>query len=423
MRLYTQNIDGIDTKMEPLKTQVPLSPKGPWPITIQLHGGLDTMVCTKCGHLEPFNASLFEGPEPPPCETCKQQDEVRTKFAAKRSHGIGKLRPRIVLYNEHNPEDEAIGMVAKADLRRVPDAVVVVGTSLKVPGARKMVKEMCQLTRSRRNGITAWINLDPEPQGVELKDCWDFVVKGKCDDIAELTGLPRWDALDIGDRESYMVTGDEMKEKKYAESVNRAKIGVLLERKRKRDEASASAQAVEQASAEPKAKLEDCQGEILLTPSASPKPRCPLPTARIPNKGKTKQSTLSFGSASTARSKELLPDTTARKSSGAQRKPRQSKKEIVKPKNRLDQQFKATKAVAPSGKQTPTKVLRLDLDLSDLSSPPSFAELPSLRPTTTFRTSLPMKIQHVDGTPPPVLKNLETISPTSKPRDMDHLID
>ena len=72
--------------------------KGPWPTTVKLHGGLEKMVCTKCGHLEPLNASLFEGPEPPLCEKCKEQDELRTAFAGKRSHGIGRLRPRIVLY-------------------------------------------------------------------------------------------------------------------------------------------------------------------------------------------------------------------------------------------------------------------------------------------------------------------------------------
>src|SRR5580700_2394404 len=51
MRLYTQNVDGIYTALEPLATTVPLNPKGPWPRTIQLHGGLEKMVCTKCGEL------------------------------------------------------------------------------------------------------------------------------------------------------------------------------------------------------------------------------------------------------------------------------------------------------------------------------------------------------------------------------------
>ena len=190
MRLYTQNIDTLDTQMPPLATNVPLNTKGPWPTTVQLHGGLEKMVCTKCSHLESFNASLFEGPKPPLCEKCKDYDRKRTN-AGKRSHGIGTLRPRIVLYNEYNQDEEAIGNVCKADLRRVPDAVIVVGTSLSIPGVRRIVKKMCQVTRSRRNGITVWINIDPEPQRAEFKNCWDFVVRGKCDDIAGLVNLPR----------------------------------------------------------------------------------------------------------------------------------------------------------------------------------------------------------------------------------------
>ena len=42
-RLYTQNIDGLDTQLAPLKTQIPLPPKGPWPTTIQLYRDLKTI--------------------------------------------------------------------------------------------------------------------------------------------------------------------------------------------------------------------------------------------------------------------------------------------------------------------------------------------------------------------------------------------
>ncbi|KAF4124029.1 NAD+-dependent protein deacetylase SIR2 [Geosmithia morbida] len=192
MRLYSQNIDCIDTSMEPLATRVPLNAKGPWPTTIQLHGGLDKMVCTKCAQLQPLDGALFDGPEPPLCGACKDQDEVRTAFAGKRSHGIGRLRPRFVLYNEFNPDGEAIGNVSSADLKARPDAVIVVGTSLKVPGTRRLVKELCQVTRHRRGGFTAFINTDSEPKGAEFKDCWDMVVRAPCDMVAREVGCASW---------------------------------------------------------------------------------------------------------------------------------------------------------------------------------------------------------------------------------------
>ncbi|KAL8968145.1 MAG: hypothetical protein Q9183_002600, partial [Haloplaca sp. 2 TL-2023] len=193
MRLYTQNVDGIDTSLTPLATSVPLANKGPWPRTIQLHGGLEKMVCSKCNHLSDFQPALFDGPHPPPCTQCVVADEVRTNQAGKRSHGIGRLRPRIVLYNEANPDDEAIGTVVSSDLRARPDAVIVVGTSMKIPGVRRIVREMCGVVRSRRDGLTVWVNHDPPPIGKEFEDCWDLVVQGSSDDVAGFAKLRHWD--------------------------------------------------------------------------------------------------------------------------------------------------------------------------------------------------------------------------------------
>jgi NAD-dependent histone deacetylase SIR2 len=192
MRLYTQNVDGIDTSLPPLSTQVPLPKKGPWPKTVQVHGGLEFMVCSKCSALAPFDAEQFNGPSPPPCPTCVENDEIR-QFADKRSHGIGRLRPRMVLYNEHNPDDESIGSCASYDMRMRPDAVIVAGTTLKVPGVRRIAREMCNIVRDRKDGVTVWLNNDPEPMGKDLEDKWDLVVKGPCDEVARHANMRRWD--------------------------------------------------------------------------------------------------------------------------------------------------------------------------------------------------------------------------------------
>ncbi|KAL8854629.1 MAG: hypothetical protein Q9221_000664 [Calogaya cf. arnoldii] len=193
MRLYTQNVDGIDTSLAPLATSVPLLTKGPWPRTIQLHGGLEKMVCSKCNHLADFQPALFDGPVPPSCTHCFEVDKVRTNHAGKRSHGVGRLRPRIVLYNEANPDDEAIGAVVSSDLRGRPDAVIVVGTSMKIPGVRRIVREMCGVVRARRDGLAVWVNHDPPPVGKEFEDCWDLVVKGSSDDVADFAKMRHWD--------------------------------------------------------------------------------------------------------------------------------------------------------------------------------------------------------------------------------------
>jgi len=216
LRLYTQNVDGIDTSLQPLITTVPLqkTSEGKWPKAVQLHGGLDKMVCTKCGHLSEFDASLFEGPVPPICPECQEQDRIRTQHANKRSHGVGFLRPRMVLYNEHNPDDVAIGNVVAEDLRKRPDAVIVVGTSLKIPGVKRIVREMCGIVRDRRDGMSVWINNDPEPGGAEFKDCWDIVVRGPCDQVAKHAKLPRWYEMDV----STDVTEEDWEEAKVKDT-------------------------------------------------------------------------------------------------------------------------------------------------------------------------------------------------------------
>jgi len=192
MRLYTQNVDGIDTSLPPLNTEVPLPKKGPWPRTVQVHGGLDYMVCSKCQALKPFDAEMFNGPTPPPCSDCVSMDQARV-FADKRSRGIGRLRPRMVLYNEHNPDDESIGSCATYDMRMRPDAVIVAGTTLKVPGVRRIAREMCNIVRDRKDGVTVWLNNDPEPLGKDLEDVWDLVVKGPCDEVARHANMRKWD--------------------------------------------------------------------------------------------------------------------------------------------------------------------------------------------------------------------------------------
>ena len=184
LRLYTQNVDGIDVALPALETNVPLNRKGPWPRSVQLHGGLEKMVCSKCHALSTFEPDLFDGPVPPPCQKCEETDTIRTNHAGKRSHGVGRLRPRMVLYNEHNPDEEAIGACMGADLRARPDAIIVVGTSMKIPGVRRIVKEMCGVVRGRRDGIAIWINQDDPPPGLYFEDCWDLVVKGPCDEVA-----------------------------------------------------------------------------------------------------------------------------------------------------------------------------------------------------------------------------------------------
>ncbi|KAI2621519.1 DHS-like NAD/FAD-binding domain-containing protein [Hypomontagnella submonticulosa] len=418
LRLYTQNVDGLDTSMPPLATTVPLNPKAPWPKTIQLHGGLGKMVCSKCNEISDFDGSLFEGPSAPLCKGCEETDNVRTSHAGKRSHGIGRLRPRMVLYNEYNPDEESIANVVRADIRARPDAIIVVGTSMKIPGVRNMVKDMCRVTRDRKDGITAWINLDPEPTGADLKNCWDLVVQGKCDDVASLVHLPRYDE-NVDDA----VVVDE---KKYEEDVRGIKLEVEI-----RKTAAEARQPVKLASrdsspVEAKPQLiETVQG--IPTPSASPKVRATLPTI----KPQSKQSKLAFPGLGASTTAASAPKDTKNTKKPSQRKPKQNKKAEPKPpKATINNTFKATKASASTFSKVPAK-RSLDVQPEpDILSPRSaMREEFSLRPRSKPAELSVEPQKAVEGEPTTPTQQTTrpsppgTISPTSKPRGFASLID
>ncbi|KAF3905494.1 hypothetical protein ABW20_dc0108810 [Dactylellina cionopaga] len=208
LRLYTQNVDCIETSLSPLTTKTPLNNKGPWPKTVQLHGGLDKMTCSKCRVIKDFTPEIFVGPKPPDCLDCVDWEAARDA-SGKRSQGIGKLRPRIVLYNEHNPDEDAIGAVSTADLKARPDCLIVVGTSLKIPGVQRLVREWCASIRDFRGGKTVWINRDDPPATGQLKGLFDLILKGDCETLAKISNVKHHDQF-TPDTDMKKITGTGM---------------------------------------------------------------------------------------------------------------------------------------------------------------------------------------------------------------------
>ncbi|KAI7930831.1 Sir2 family histone deacetylase Hst4 [Pyricularia oryzae] len=446
LRLYTQNIDCLDTGMEPLRTSVPLkAAQKPWPKTIQLHGGLAKMQCTKCGDVKDLDPELFDGPKPPLCAVCEEADQIRVAFANKRSRGIGRLRPRMVLYNEASPESEEVGTVSAADLARVPDAVIVVGTTLKIPGVKRLVTEMCRATRSRRDGFTAFLSVEP-PQGAEFQECWDIVVRGKCDDVAAIVGLPRYDepAPTETDWKVTQATEESKKTQAKVSSVNIQKPKVV-------------------SAPEPEAKskklgqLVDKENGSIPTPNASPKLEATQPNTGTPTTlslSDAKQTKLQFGqrkklpgapTTKTVNKRTRLPDapqpskTTKSKIPVKKAAKKDATKKAVKAQPVLTKAFKATKPIITEGKQILVKQEPSPVPSSPVTPDEElFHKLPSLRPgkpletTVITETATPddtrpssrMSVQDVDDSPlHDGCQEMHTISPTSKPRSMGHLID
>ncbi|KAG1866858.1 DHS-like NAD/FAD-binding domain-containing protein [Suillus subluteus] len=135
-----------------------MSPAVEVPRCIPLHGTLQTLHCQTCMHTFPLGnyvSSLTSG-TPPYCPECTQMEETR-QLVGKRARGVGKLRPSVVLYNELHKDGEGVGEVARRDLvgcskgkgRSGVDTLLVVGTSLKVPGTKRMVREFSKAVRAR----------------------------------------------------------------------------------------------------------------------------------------------------------------------------------------------------------------------------------------------------------------------------------
>ena len=168
LRHYTQNIDCLEHHLPALNER-----------TTWLHGRIDQAKCHHCGSTTPLVPSAFTGNEPPECVRC-QDVALERHIMGKRSRGVGRLRPNIVLYGEENLEGEAIGEMVEEDLAADPMILIVAGTSLRVPGARQLVKEFSR-TIQARGGLAIWMNKEAPP--AKLNVPWDYAWQVDCDQV------------------------------------------------------------------------------------------------------------------------------------------------------------------------------------------------------------------------------------------------
>lgn len=190
LRLYSQNIDGLETALEPLQSSIPFGKdeNGKWPQTVLLHGSIQKMECTKCYTVKDLDIDLFEnaGGIPPTCKSCIEKDNTDRRRYNLRDRDAGRLRPRILLYNDYNLDEYEMVSVMQHDLHLL-DAVLVVGTSMTIPDLQRMVRAMCTTVRENRDGLAIWINPDPPPKG--FNEIFNGIVRVSSDEVAKLSKL------------------------------------------------------------------------------------------------------------------------------------------------------------------------------------------------------------------------------------------
>ncbi|KAH0837990.1 DHS-like NAD/FAD-binding domain-containing protein [Lanmaoa asiatica] len=200
LRSYTQNIDGFEEKVG---LRGKLKPrKCVWKREIETEG------CGK-GYLGTFNQGVA-----PDCPECKLRCEYlpfalfgsRTDYyifpaearlaRSARPLKVGSLRPAIVLYDEVHPLGDDIGLIQTQDITRKPDMLIIMGTSLKVHGLKKLVKDFAKAVHASKTSTTgtprstkSWqgkvIFVNKTPPGSEWEDVIDYHVSGETDCWAE----------------------------------------------------------------------------------------------------------------------------------------------------------------------------------------------------------------------------------------------
>ena len=171
---YTQNIDGFEERegllgsssedaRETGKNKSKLKVKEVK--NVQLHGDIHRVHCTVCSAGYPCSPDFLDvlrtgtAPDCPECILrcallCPSalapplipplvSADLRVARAA-RSIRVGTLRPSIVLYDEPHPYGDEIGSMCTTDLSKKPDVLIIMGTSLKVHGIKKLVKDFAR---------------------------------------------------------------------------------------------------------------------------------------------------------------------------------------------------------------------------------------------------------------------------------------
>lgn len=122
------------------------------PRCVPLHGTLANLECTRCSYSQPLCESILKG-EMLPCPSCEQAWEERVE-SSQRPRSIGFLRASVLLYGEEHRHGDSIGAVVERDLlgrlkdERM-DLLVVAGTTLQIPGVKRMIKEFAKALRTQ----------------------------------------------------------------------------------------------------------------------------------------------------------------------------------------------------------------------------------------------------------------------------------
>ncbi|CCE86018.1 Piso0_005662 [Millerozyma farinosa CBS 7064] len=195
LRCYTQNIDGLEQKLG-LKTGLSVSDVDTgrgfvkrWQAldVVQLHGSLGHLACTSCFCNFDWNSEyrrqLAQGLSPD-CHNCYLKYQERLYSGKRLTGNYGFLRPNIVLYGENHPQAEILASGINKDKSSRPDLLIIMGTSLRVDGVKKLVRALASDIHAR-GGKVLFVNKTPVSHAM-WSSVIDYEVLCDCDRFVEL---------------------------------------------------------------------------------------------------------------------------------------------------------------------------------------------------------------------------------------------
>ncbi|GJN90902.1 hypothetical protein Rhopal_003916-T1 [Rhodotorula paludigena] len=147
---------------------------------VALHGTLEEVMCGVCGWREKWrkeHTRSFRKGKTVDCSQCYERAASRRRRSKRmiRPSPLAFLRPAVLLYDDpHSFASSAssrISSIASADLTAAPDLLLVAGSSLKIPGFKRLVKEFAKRVNAN-GGLCVLVNR--EPVGKEWDGVFDY---------------------------------------------------------------------------------------------------------------------------------------------------------------------------------------------------------------------------------------------------------
>ncbi|ETN36674.1 uncharacterized protein HMPREF1541_08952 [Cyphellophora europaea CBS 101466] len=216
MRCYTQNIDGLEAReglvmdlkrgkgtRRRFQKKYWAEPRPDHPAgshhdggceVVQLHGDLDTLRCSVCATQWTWTENeteVFTDGFAPRCKKCARKSDERQK-TGKRGLAVGSLRPNIVLYGEDHPQNSLLSPFVPYDAGSQPDVLIIMGTSLKVFGLQKIIREFAKAVHAQKKGKVIFVNRTKPAESV-WDNFIDYFIPMDCDDWIDDLKLRRSD--------------------------------------------------------------------------------------------------------------------------------------------------------------------------------------------------------------------------------------